>query len=461
MEIGGKYCIIKLRWEECILGKKLYTKQNVSINKTENLGIPELVVLEENSDDINFEVIHRRYFEDEKPLCPACRSAKTRCSKIVVRKFKDLLWTDNEHKKFKIINLFFHQRYMRCDECKKSVFPEPIDFGEKGCKFTNRLSDILADGTFQFSYKKVCQHYGVPSSTASIGEVMRRRIQYRESMLQPLKTPNIISIVELVFFGEFYPVILGVVDDEIYCLDILRDSSEQTCGSFLKTLDGNQVKTIYIDSVDSLFNVVNQYFPMASIVVTDEAIRRYARNAMLAIIHSDGKRFPVVHKDRRLTVLQKDLNDKMVIQRIKEGMKSRPRLQRAYNHYQRLLELMETKWSVDDLRTWVDQIPTDIDEFLTVGDIVDVFGEQLNCFLALDEKPPNNYQFAVQGICDAIKDMPHCIFDVMRGRCIFSVTHDTVEENGELRRYGIKSSRLIDKINEISDNIRKEREYGY
>ena len=57
MEIGGKYCIIKLRWEECILGKKLYTKQNVSINKTENLGIPELVVLEENSDDINFEVI--------------------------------------------------------------------------------------------------------------------------------------------------------------------------------------------------------------------------------------------------------------------------------------------------------------------------------------------------------------------------------------------------------------------
>ena len=90
------------------MGKKLYTKQNVSINKTENLGIPELVVLEENSDDINFEVIHRRYFEDEKPLCPACRSAKTRCSKIVVRKFKDLLWTDNEHKKFKIINLFFY-----------------------------------------------------------------------------------------------------------------------------------------------------------------------------------------------------------------------------------------------------------------------------------------------------------------------------------------------------------------
>ena len=89
------------------------------------------------------------------------------------------------------------------------------------------------------------------------------------------------------------------------CLDILRDSSEETCGAFLKTLDANQVETIYVDPVDSLFSAVNQYFPMASIVVTDEAIKRYARNAMLDIIHSDGKRFPVVHKDRRLTVLHK------------------------------------------------------------------------------------------------------------------------------------------------------------
>ena len=47
------------------------------------------------------------------------------------------------------------------------------------------------------------------------------------------------------------------------------------------------------------------------------------------------------------------------------------------------------------------------------------------------------------------------------GRCIFSITHDTMEENGELWRYGIKSSRLTEKINEISANIREERDYGY
>ena len=184
------------------------------------------------------------------------------------------------------------------------------------------------------------------------GEVMRRRIQCRESLLPPVRTPHIISIVEVLFFGEFYPAVLGIWMMRFIAWIFCRDSSEETCGAFLKTLDANQVETIYVDPVDSLFSAVNQYFPMASIVVTDEAIKRYARNAMLDIIHSDGKRFPVVHKDRRLTVLHKDLDDRTVVPRIKEGMKSRPRLQRAYNHHQRLLELMETKWSMEDLRTW-------------------------------------------------------------------------------------------------------------
>lgn len=330
------------------MGKKLYTKENISKAETEWLGIPALVVLKTNRDDVGLEVVHRRYFEDEKLLCPACRSSRTRCSKIVDRKLKDLLWLDEDHKTFQIISLLFHQRYMRCDNCGQSVFPEPTEFGEKGCKFTNRLSDALADGTFQFSYKKVCQHYGVPASTASVGEVMRRRIQYRESLLPPVRTPHIISIVEVVFFGEFYPAVLGIWDGEVYCLDILRDSSEETCGAFLKTLDAKQVEIIYVDPVDSLFNAVNQYFPMASIVVTDEAVQRYARNAMLDIIHSDGKRFPVVHKDRRLTVLHKDLDDRTVVPRIKEGMKSRPRLQQAYNHHAGVLYQVISDFTADN-----------------------------------------------------------------------------------------------------------------
>lgn len=443
------------------MGKKLYAKQNASKIKTEWLGIPELVVLNDGSNDTCFEVVHRRYFDDEKLPCPACQSLKTRCSKIVDRTLKDLVWLGDDHKYFRIIDLLFHQRYLRCDDCGQSVFPETSEFVVKGSKFTNRLSDTLADGTFQYSYKKVCQHYGVPASTASVGEIMRRRIRYRESILPPFRTPRVISIVEVLFFGEHYPVVLGIWDNEVYCLDILQDSSEETCGAFFKTLDASRVETVFVDPVDSIFNAANQYFPMASIVVTDEALLRYARNAMLNIIHSDGKRFPVVHKDRRLTVLQKKLDDKTVIPRIRDGMKIRPRLKLAYDHHQKLMKLLETDWKADDLRHWVEQIPGEVTEFASVADIVEFFETQIALYLELPEKPSNTYQFAVQGICDAIKAMPHCIFDVMRGRCMFSIPHDTVEENGNLWRFGIRSARLAERVNTISTYIREEREYGY
>ena len=54
------------------MGKKLYTKRDISKDKTEWLGIPELVVLKSGSDDTHLEVVHRRYFEGEKLPCPAC-----------------------------------------------------------------------------------------------------------------------------------------------------------------------------------------------------------------------------------------------------------------------------------------------------------------------------------------------------------------------------------------------------
>ncbi len=187
--------------------KKLYTKENISKAETEWLGIPELVVLKTNRDDVGLEVVHRRYFEDEKLLCPACRSSRTRCSKIVDRKLKDLLWLDEDHKTFQIISLLFFISVICAVIVAGKAFSLSLqNLEKKGCKFTNRLSDALADGTFQFSYKKVCQHYGVPASTASVGEVMRRRIQYRESLLPPSEHRISLALSRWCFLGSSIPL---------------------------------------------------------------------------------------------------------------------------------------------------------------------------------------------------------------------------------------------------------------
>ena len=88
------------------MGKRNHVQSNISAPKTALLGIEELLVLGNEGDDTNFYAVHRRYFTDEKPVCPACGSARTRRSKVVERTFKDIL---GDVPNFKIIDLHFRQ----------------------------------------------------------------------------------------------------------------------------------------------------------------------------------------------------------------------------------------------------------------------------------------------------------------------------------------------------------------
>lgn len=446
------------------MGKRLYRKSNVSRERTDELGIDGLLALKESTDDC-FCTVHARYFEYDKLPCPACGSQKTRTSKVVRRSFKDILWGEestNEngftHRKFRVIDIVFHQRYLRCDGCSDIVFPEPIDFGDKGCRYTNRLSDALADGTFRFSYKKVCAYYGIPASTASIGPIMRRRIQHLESQLKPISTPKRLGIMQITYYRELYTVIFALLDDGIYCMDILPDTFEGTILEFLRRLDSTRVETVYMDPLEDIRNAAAVAFPGAEFVVTDECILRYAKNAMLEIIHEDGKRFPVKFKDNALTIQNRLLQSDYERKRIKDGLSSRPRLKLAYDKHQSLMDSLQEEWNYESVSEWIHSLPDELPEFLNLSDAVDLFESEIRCFKE-KEKLPDFYPTAIQAICDAFHGMPHCIFDVLRARCFLTISHDTIEMDGEKYRLGIHTSRLTQNMNNISENIRRAREY--
>lgn len=437
------------------MGKKTYSKADISKLKTEQLGISSLLVLDEESNNNCFSTVHERYFKNERCACPACQSQKTRTSKIVTRKFKDILQADDD---FKIIDLVFHQRYLRCNECKSSVFPEEIDFSEKGSRFTNRLSDLLADGTFRYSYKKVCDYYSVPASTASVGAIMRRRIQYREKKLPSLSTPHTLAIVEIPYYRKLYPLILGIHGTDIYCLDILDDCLESTYIKFFRMLDANEINQIFIEPNEELRNAVANCFPTISPCISEECILRHGRKAFIEIIHSDGKRFPVVHKDDKLTQ-----NKRFISQRdtshIKQGMNSRPRLNKAYKQFQILLEMFDNTWDYEQLSSWVSAIPEELPEFADLIDIIEFFQGEIQNSLQPTQTTPPQYTAVVKGICDAIHEMPHCIFEVLRARCMLTITNDTIEKDESENRLGISIERFINNIKSITENIKEEREY--
>ena len=446
------------------MGKKLYRHSDVSESKTRILGIDKLLVLKQ-SDSHSFHAVHERYFSDKKIPCPACGSQKTRCSKIEKRTFKDILWESpavegEKEPPFKIIDLIFHQRYMRCDTCGESVFPEPISFADKGCRYTVRLSDVLAKGTFRFSYKKVCEHYKVPASTASVGPIMRRQIQYREKQLAPLAPFESLGIIEVRFHSEKYAMIFTITSGDVYCIDIMRDLSEETLISYLRSFNIQNIGIVYIDPIDSIRNAVSVSIPNAKIVVTDECILRYARTAMYDASSIEGKKMFLNHRNRYLTMPRKHIESDYILKQLDEKLPNRPKLNSAYIHYQSLIELLDGDWEYKDLVDWSQSYSDEGRYFADLDDAIELFEPEIKNTNSGDKELPDTYQTAISAILSAFADMPHCTFDVLRGRCFMTVSHDSYEENKKNYRLGIHYSRLVENMNDITVNIKEAREYA-
>lgn len=322
------------------------------------------------------------------------------------------------------------------------------------------MADKLAEGTFSYSYKKVCEKYGVPASTASVGAIMRRQIAFRESELRQLKSPGTLCAVEVPFYGEMYPVILTTWNGRTYCMDILKDTSESTYMQMFNRLNPAAVRSVYIDPSDSMSSAVAITFPSALPMVTDECIHRYARTAMVRAIDAKGKRLPLKEKKDRLLLHAKHLSDNELIGQIASALNARPELKAIYGYYQRLLDLLEVDWTYEDLDAWAADIPTEMVEFADLQDVIEIYENEIRNFIAAVQHTPEEYTSSVKAVYDAIEAMPHCIFDVFRARCLLTGEHDNVNDNGKILRLGIPVDRMKTKMNEISSNIKERRDYG-
>ncbi len=215
------------------MGKRLFQQVFVSPDRTETLGLPNLQVVsdldEADKKEITYHTVHSSYFTKEKPACPVCGGKNTTESKIIPHNFKDQLPTKDGT--VKVIDLVFHQRYFRCKDCGNVVFHEDLDFAEEGCRFSSRLSDLIAEGTLTRTYERVCKDYGVPASKASVGIIMRRRLRLRVDLQPPLKTLEALVIFVPEFFSDAHPIVLGIYGRDVRLLDVLIPFSNQPSDS--------------------------------------------------------------------------------------------------------------------------------------------------------------------------------------------------------------------------------------
>ena len=458
------------------MGKRLFQEVYASVDRTEALALPELMVVSEADDSdtmaVTYHTVCKSYFSKDRIVCPYCRKANTTETKIRSRKYKDILPSKNGERN--VIDLIFHQRYFRCEDCNR-VFREVIDFAEDGCRYTNRLSDLLAEGTLTQTYEEVCKKYGVPASKASVGVIMRRRLRMRMDQLPPLETPDALTIFVAYYYSAAYPVVLGLYGDRIMLIDILCESSELAYSVFFASLDKGKVKRVYIDPDEQLHSAVNAAFPNTQIMMSEECVQRYIREAFKDIIKKDGARCFIHQRYHTLCKPESYLSDYEQKQ-ITNTLMRRHRLGAAYNAYQELLHSMTTGWDIPRILGWIDDLPEylsdasddgeelePIREFDYIRDVLHLYEPLVNEYLALPDKPPAAMTSAVMNILDSLEEMPYGIYDVLHARILLNVEHDCILRDGVKYRIGIPVDRLAEKMHQITKQIKskKEEDHGY
>lgn len=459
------------------MGKRLFQEVYASPDRTAALCLPELVVVSEADDpetaDLIYHAVHKSYFSKDKPVCPYCQGTNTAETKIRPRKFKDILPSENGERK--VIDLVFHQRYFRCDDCSR-VFNEDIDFAEEGCRYTNRLSDLLAEGTLTQTYEKVCKEYGVPASKTSVGVIMRRRLRMKIEQLPPLETPDSLAIFVSRFYSNAYPIVLGIYGDNIRLIDVLSESSEAAYAVFFSGLNKAKVKRVFIDPDEQLHYAAAVAFPGASIMMSEECVMRHIRECLGDVIKKEGTKCFVYQRYHTLCKEEKYLN-RTERRQVNRTLDRRHRLAGAYNAYQDLLVRLGAKWSAPVISGWVDDLPQYLEdkadddenleplwEFDILKDILHLYEPQLEEYLKLEQKPSAALASSVMAIKDSLDEMPFCIYDILHARMLLNVDQDWMLKENKKYRIGVPVERLTYKMNQISMKIRskKEKEYdGY
>lgn len=246
---------------------------------------------------------------------------------------------------------------------------------------------------------------------------------------------------------------------------------------FFQQFDCKGVQQVFIDPDEQLHSAVVELFPQAEIMISEEYIRRCAREALRDVIKKEGNHCNIHRRYAKLTALESHLTPGEH-RRVTDGMKKLPRIRAGYNAYQDLLRRMESGWTIPLLREWLDSLPEYVAdeaegagneihplmEFSLMEDVLNLYENQIQTYLDSTNKPPSSMEAAVTGILDAVEFMPYGIYDVLRARMMSNVDQELIEVDGKKYRTGVRIEKLTEKMNEIARTIRKKKEneeYGY
>lgn len=399
--------------------------------------------------------------DTEIPICDRChKKMKNQDSRD--RELMDVIKLPDG--KYKVISLCYRYYRYRCinKECTNygKIERKDISFAANNAWETYRFDERIVRMAMFLSYRKIENLAGVMVAKSSVSNIVRRWVKMKDDERGEIYTPESLGLLTHNMFNKIYTIVFDADDKDMHIIEVIPSTSTNALANYLNKLNKNKLKYVFTDSNDVVINVVSDTLYNAEIMVMAESILDEAKAEFKYLLNLEARQVYTNYK--KLMFINPFSWKEGDESRVKDVLKDRPHLERAYDHISSLISILERDdWDVMDIYSWNEKVKLECkDEFSITSEYIDVYwNELLNYYKrrtvivgeAYDKIKSLNYKVMRFKRYSSYSD------EILRARILYTSEADYINEQAVEKWRGIKIDNVLAALNELINEMEAYR----
>lgn len=398
-------------------------------NRTYKLGIPELIVVNNETD------VYIAENREKLSRCYKCGFSHLSFIKEHRRQLLDIL---NYGASIELIELIHSHPHFVCSNTDCAHFNEKrISFADPRSKFTFRMMIYIYNRRLTDSAHHIeTELNGRVTDTAIDDIVSRLTKQLDRTVPKEWEIPTEMGIHSVRIKGTLAWAVTNIKKETL--IDILPDTKPETLRAFAKRFKikraQREIKTIWVDLDETLLSSIEDVFPNAEIIIGKHQIKRFLTNLLLdSLGDKKEKKRPT---DSTFVKPNSSLS-KPTKKKLDQYLADNPETKRLYD-WKEQIESMPLQQSIDILKSIIDNSQWQSHEDFLLHTSLQPFRKYIESskHKAMTNEHGEDITSSYHEILDAIIDehlidTRKCSFIIMRARILYSNPHLCGEILGE------------------------------
>ena len=329
--------------------------RGIDYKRTAALGIDELFVQKEKSDDNHF---YTWQLDPDIDVCPNCGSAFFKPHNLFHREYVDVITADST---FKTVTLFYEFYKYRCLNPKcGSIFSKQINFASVYDNVTYRLEDTIAHLVIKgYSYGEISSLLSYSLTKQAIGNIFNRWVRRRIDRISFKQVPKCLAVISGVSKYDQYTLFLNL-DGGIRIFDAIFGVNSLDIAAWLRNTGLTDVDTLISDCDPTIYDVINDNLQENTYIIPIDYWFKLVRDDFAEYSHEILKWCTVKNKNELILKSKSELGFRS--SDLEMLIKARPEIEQPYRDYNELKELIKSRdeeWTYNKIQIWAESVCPD------------------------------------------------------------------------------------------------------